>query len=139
MTVSKTKIILAALIFTALLPVFAGCGEKVVGGPTEVNFQRVDEEELPGEVKSWLDENIVEYTEKTLAHEGKLYILVAYGEKMTAGYTVEIEKIEKLDGEIIVHSSFQDPDPDDLVATVITYPYDLVVIEDQGLPVTFNN
>jgi hypothetical protein len=25
------------------------------------------------------------------------------------------------------------------VATVITYPYDLIVIEDQGLPVTFNN
>jgi hypothetical protein len=132
-----TKKSLALVIVLALLLLAAGCGEKMVGGPTEVSFQRVQEEELPEEVQSWLSENIMEYGEKTFVLEDKLYILVAYGEKPTAGYSVEIDKVEKLDGKVVVYSSFQDPDPDDLVATVITYPYDLIVIEDQGLPVTF--
>jgi hypothetical protein len=134
-----TKKSLALVIVLALLLLAAGCGEKMVGGPTEVSFQRVQEEELPEEVQSWLSENIMEYGEKTFVLEDKLYILVAYGEKPTAGYSVEIDKVEKLDGKVVVYSSFQDPDPDDLVATVITYPYDLIVIEDQGLPVTFKN
>jgi len=133
------KKLLALIIVLALLLLAAGCGEKMVGGPTEVNFQRVQEEELPEEVQNWLNENVMEYGEKTFVREDKLYILVAYGEKPTAGYSVEIDKIEKLDGKVVVYSSFQDPDPDDLVATVITYPYDLVVIEDQGLPVTFKD
>ena len=134
-----TKKSLAPVIVLALLLLAAGCGEKMVGGPTEVSFQRVQEAELPEEVQSWLSENIMEYGEKTFVLEDKLYILVAYGEKPTAGYSVEIDKVEKLDGKVVVYSSFQDPDPDDLVATVITYPYDLVVIEDQGLPVTFKD
>ena len=130
---------LALIVVLALLLLAAGCGEKKVGGPTEVNFQRVPETELPVEVQDWLNDNIMVYGEKTFIHEDMLYILVAYGEKPTAGYSVEIEKIEKLDGNIIVYPGFLDPGPDDMVATVITYPYDLVVVEDQGLPVVFKN
>jgi len=134
-----TKKGLALVIVLALLLLAAGCGEKTVGGPTEVNFQRVQEDQLPGEVQNWLNENINEYGKDTYTHEDKIYILVAYGEKPTAGYTVEISKVEKLDGNINVYASFQDPKPGDMVATVITYPYDLVVIEDQGLPVIFKD
>jgi len=123
----------------ALLVLVAGCGEKTVGGPTEMSFQRVEEEQLPEDVKNWLNEKINEYGKDTFAHEEKLYILVAYGEKPTAGYIVEIDKVEKADGNINVYASFQDPAAGDMVATVITYPYDLVVIEDQGLPVTFKD
>ncbi len=133
------KGLITVMVFALLLVLAAGCGEKTVGGPTEMNFQRVQEEQLPGEVQNWLNENIIEYGEKTFVHENKLYILVAYGEKPTAGYTVEIDQVEKLDGNINVYASFQDPGPDDMVATVITYPYDLVVIDDQGLPVIFKD
>ncbi len=133
------KGLITVMVFALLLVLATGCGEKTVGGPTEMNFQRVQEEQLPGEVQNWLNENIIEYGKDTYAHEDKLYILVAYGEKPTAGYTVEISKVEKLDGNINVYASFQDPGPDDMVATVITYPYDLVVIEDQGLPVIFKD
>lgn len=127
----------ALLLALVLLIAAAGCGEMVIGAPSEVDFERVVKEELPEEVKNWLDGKITKPGEETFSHEGKLYILAAYGEKPTAGYSVEINKIEKLDGQIIVYASFVDPAPDDVVATVITYPYDLVVIEDQGLPVVF--
>ncbi len=39
--------------------------------------------------------------------------------------------------KIVVHTKTQDPDPDDMVAQVITYPYDLTVIDYKGLPVRF--
>ena len=48
-----------------------------------------------------------------------------------------IAKVEKADGNIVIHTEKQDPDPDDMVAEVITYPYDLTVIDYQGLPVRF--
>lgn len=139
MRANITKKGLITVMILVLLLLAAGCGEKMIGGPTEMNFQRVQEEQLPEEVQTWLDENIIEPGKDTYAHEDKLYILVAYGEKPTAGYSVEISKVEKSDGNINVYSSFQDPGKDDMVATVITYPYDLIVIEDQGLPVIFKD
>ena len=139
MRANITKKGLITVMVLALLLLAAGCGEKMIGGPTEMNFQRVQEEQLPEEVQTWLDDNIIEYGKDTYAHENKLYILVAYGEKPTAGYSVEISKVEKSDGNINVYASFQDPGKDDMVATVITYPYDLIVIEDQGLPVIFKD
>jgi hypothetical protein len=125
------------LIIAALVLLTFGCGGGTVGGPEELSFQRVQAEQLPDEVQGWVYENIEVYGGSTMAYEGQLYILTAYGEKPTAGYLVEISKVEKQDGQIFVYTNFQDPDPEDMVATVITYPYDLVVIEDQDLPVIF--
>ena len=137
MQILKTKTAGLILIIVFSLMLVVGCGNQVVGGPTEVDFEKPQEEFLPEEVQSWLEENIQEYGEDTLVHEEELYILAAYGEKPTAGYTVEIYKVEKLDGKILVFVSYEDPNPKDAVAEVITYPYDLVVIEYQGLPVEF--
>ncbi len=135
-----TKTILTIAIAILLVPVLiivAGNVNYATGTPVEINLPVIDEAELPPEVQAWIEERIEEPINTTLVHEGNQYILVARGMQPTAGYSIQISKIEKADGNIVVHTETQDPGPDDMVAEVITYPYDLTVIDYQGLPVRF--
>lgn len=140
---TRTIIIIAIVILLIPITVIAAGNIYYFSGPTvtddtvEIILPDIDETELPPEVRAWIEERIEEPINTTLAHEDKLYILVARGMKPTAGYTIQINKVEIADGQIVVHTETQDPDPDDMVAQVITYPYDLTVIDDQELPVRF--
>ena len=135
---AKTITIIAiACLLIPLMIVVAGNVNYASGAPAEISLPAINEAELPPEVQAWIEEKIEEPINTTLVHAEKQYILVARGMKPTAGYSIEIIKIEKADGNIVIHTETQDPDPDDMVAEVITYPYDLTVIEYQGLPVRF--
>ncbi len=135
---AKTITLIAiACLLIPLLIVVAGNVNYATGAPVEINLPAIDETELPPEVQAWIEERIEEPINTTLVHEDNQYILVARGMQPTAGYTIQINKVEKADGNIVVHTETQDPDPDDMVAQVITFPYDLTVIDYQGLPVRF--
>ncbi len=123
--------------------VLTGCEEPVdplepddpeeVTGPEEIELP----DHLPAEVELWIEQSIERFAAKTLEHEGVLYLLVTYGEKPTAGYAVEITEIKEDDDKVIVTAHFTEPGEDEMVAQVITYPFDLAMIDDPGLPVEF--
>jgi hypothetical protein len=94
-------------------------------------------DELPAEVQAWVDTSINDFGGQTFVYEDVLYLLVTYGEKSTGGYSVEITDITEEEGKLIVTADFSEPGEDEMVTQALTYPYDLAMLEDPGLPVEF--
>lgn len=94
-------------------------------------------DELPTEVQSWIDAATNKFGGQSYVHEEILYLLVTYGEKPTGGYSVEITDIKEDDEKLIVTAHFTEPGEDEMVTQALTYPYDLAMLEDPGLPVEF--
>jgi len=94
-------------------------------------------DELPAGVQSWIDAATNKFGGQSYVHEEILYLLVTYGEKPTGGYSVEITDIKEDDGKLIVTAYFTEPGEDEMVTQALTYPYDLAMLEDPGLPVEF--
>lgn len=94
-------------------------------------------DELPAEVQSWIDAATNKFGGQSYVHEEILYLLVTYGEKPTGGYSVEITDIKEDDEKLIVTAYFTEPGEDEMVTQALTYPYDLAMLEDPGLPVEF--
>lgn len=129
------KILLITLLSVAMLFAY-GCAEpeetREVVTPLEP-----EEEELPEEIKEWIEDSRDKFGGRSRVHNGLLYILVTYGEKPTGGYNVEIEEIEKHGDTLNVSARFTEPGEDEMVTQAITYPYDLAVVEETGVEVEF--
>ena len=125
---------LLALVLVILLLFVAACDEnEIVDEPEEITLP----DELPAGVQGWIDNSIDTFGARTMEYEGVLYLLVTYGEKPTGGYTVEITDIAEEESRLIVTAHFEEPGADDIVTQALTYPYDLAMVEDAGLPVEF--
>lgn len=104
----------------------------------EVNFKILRQEETPQKIIEILPR--YQALERALACNvnGEIFIVVTRGEKPTGGYTVDIEKIEKLkEGDkfkLIVYAKFEDPKPGDTVTEAITYPYITALTDLIDLP-----
>lgn len=145
----KSMLIAGLILFLALG--VAGCGRAMRRAqnqqdtPPEITdnaegkdcFVRVSYDQLPQEIKSWVDNS----REMNLAQEkvfgNKRYILVTYGIKPTGGYAVEITNVEKSAAKISVTVKFTKPSKDQYVTQALTQPYDIVYIEPSGLPLEF--
>jgi len=128
---------LAVTFLIASLFMFTGCGNPVKADepvePDEITLQ----DELPSEVQAWIDDSLNRFGAQTKVHEEILYMLVTYGEKPTGGFDVEITKIAEEKDGVVVTVHFTEPGEDDMVTQALTYPYDLAMMDDPGLPVEF--
>ncbi|RQD75053.1 MAG: protease complex subunit PrcB family protein [Candidatus Syntrophonatronum acetioxidans] len=133
------------LLFLAFLMGFTGCVnpfDKIHSGEIknmiQMDFYRPPEEELPEEIKEWVNRSLTINMGQSQIYDEKLYILVTYGERPTGGYKVRVTDIVLKDDVLKVKVYFKAPEEGDLVTQAITYPYDLVVVEDPpSLPVEF--
>lgn len=110
----------------------------ISGGDKEVTYQVLDENQIPEKINKIIPR--YKMLERALAAkvEDEVYVIVTRGEKLTGGYHVDIEKIQFLKGDsearVVVHVLFKDPNPDDLVPQVVTYPYVVVKTNLTELP-----
>lgn len=126
----------AAVVLVGLVVAFG-----INSGETKVKFDKVSEKVMPREMEADI---LPEYRdiERALACkvDGKVYVIVTRGEKPTAGYEVEIDKItiESKDDKtnMIVYANFVDPTDAENLAQVICYPHAVVKAELKGLPDT---
>lgn len=125
--------VLLMSILVGVLFFLSACGDSAE--PYEP--MKPDETALPAEVEAWVEDSRNKFMAQTLEHEGLLYLLVTYGEKPTGGYTVEITEIAEKKGKLVVTAHFSEPGEDEMVTQALTYPYDLAIIDDPGLPVEF--
>jgi hypothetical protein len=72
----------------------------------------------------------VDFTQQTV-------LGVAMGQQPTAGYGVAISDVRATGQEIVAYVNEQRPQPSDVVAQVVTYPYDFVVVPKLTQPVSF--
>ncbi|HHY38312.1 MAG TPA: protease complex subunit PrcB family protein [Clostridia bacterium] len=61
--------------------------------------------------------------------------LIAMGECPTGGYMVTIKDIRNEGKRWLVKVVFDEPQPEDIVTQVVTYPHQVVAIPDDGLQV----
>ncbi|SHJ62068.1 protease complex subunit PrcB family protein [Paramaledivibacter caminithermalis] len=105
----------------------------------EVKFRVLNDKEIPEKIKEILPR--YQNLERALACKvnGEIFVVVTRGEKPTGGYTVEIDKIKKIDeGEdkfkLVVYAKFTDPKPGEVVTEAITYPYIITKTNLKELP-----
>lgn len=58
-----------------------------------------------------------------------MVIVIYGGERGTGGFSVEVKSLEVKDGKLIVHWKLKSPGADDIVAQVITYPSQVILVD----------
>ena len=83
---------------------------------------------LPDEVRSWVEEHQQQMGIFQEVFDGRTYVLVAWGEKPTGGYAVEVTDVT-VDGETLhLAVALSEPASDATVTQALTYPHALVAV-----------
>ncbi|MCC5909093.1 MAG: protease complex subunit PrcB family protein [Clostridiaceae bacterium] len=122
------KLFITIMIILVLVVVAVRVIPKFIsGGDKDVSYTILEKEELPTKIQEILPR--YKMLERALAArlDDEIYVVVTRGEKLTGGYSVDIDKIKLVQEEdetkLMVYAIFKDPSPDDLVPQVITYPH----------------
>ncbi len=121
------------VIFFSLLLLLVGCAEE----RSDTDLPGAIDVTVPPAIEAWIENSLTTFIGQSYLYEDRLYILVTYGLKPTGGYAVEITDVEITDDRVIVRATFKVPGEDEMVTEALTYPYDLAVIDNPGLPVEF--
>ncbi|OEF97454.1 Gmad2 immunoglobulin-like domain-containing protein [Desulfuribacillus alkaliarsenatis] len=100
----------------------------------EQGFYRPDEQNLPDEIRQWITYSRELQAVQEREYDGYRFVLVTMGTKPTGGYSIEVVDVVSAEEELVVNVQTQEPAEGDPVTTAITYPYDLVIVEEQALP-----
>lgn len=132
----KILTVIALILFVAALlyffRYFKGKGEKNIG------FDKVETENIPTQITEVLPNYRVKEKALVCRINDEIYVVVTRGEKNSAGYDVEIDKLtlSTTDGEkvLTVFAKYTDPKPGDVTAQILTYPYVVVKTDLTELP-----
>jgi hypothetical protein len=99
--------------------------------PKNSRYQIITSKNKEELLAEWhLDKNRAYYKElKKLELKEKVLILAYLGEMPTGGYKIQIDKVIKRDEKILIKVKYVSPPADAMVTMVITYPFDLVLID----------
>lgn len=100
-------------------------------------FYRPYFDSLPEEISNWINCSLEIPSVQEKIYDGHRFVLVTEGRKPSGGYEVQVEEVvEGPDGlEVKVKSTA--PKEGEAVDTMITSPFDLIIVEDNELPLTF--
>lgn len=126
------------LIVVVVVSLINFISKKVFKGDKEVGYMVLDKEQIPEKIYEILPK--YKMLERALAAkvDDEIYVIVTRGEKLTAGYEIDIEELEIVKEEeeirLIVYAVFKDPKPDDIVTQSMTHPYAVAKTELKELP-----
>lgn len=107
-------------------------------GVQNVSFDNISPENIPKQITEVLPNYRMKEKALVCRINDEIFVVVTRGEKNTAGYEVEIDKItlSEVDGErvLTVYARYTDPKPGDVTAQVLTYPFAVVKTELEELP-----
>lgn len=72
---------------------------------------------------------------KVIHKEGHTFVVIALGQRPSAGYSVVIEKVKHADGKTVIY--YEEKKPQGMAASVITYPVAVVKMTKNNHPVQF--
>ena len=129
-TIVAIIVFIAALLF--FFRYFRGKGVQ------NVSFDNISPENIPKQITEVLPNYRMKEKALVCRINDEIFVVVTRGEKNTAGYEVEINKItlKEVDGErvLTVYARYKDPKPGDVTAQVLTYPFAVVKTELEELP-----
>ncbi len=130
--IGVAKIRIAALTL-CLLMVVSFAAPPAAAGIAPISWEEVDVADVAAEVAVWVNDNCRDRGVYVLPAGEVRYLLVAWGEKPTGGFTVDVDLVDHAyTGGIGVSVVLEEPGPDDIVTQALTYPYQLIKL-DAGL------
>lgn len=110
---------------------FTGCSvEKIKTEKLrDIDFTVIDDEDIPNELNTMIEEKEKEPFKLTYADNGSLYIAVGYGEQPTSGYSIEVKELYESKNAIYIHTNLIGPTNDERIVERKTYPYIVVKLE----------
>ncbi|HHZ02312.1 MAG TPA: protease complex subunit PrcB family protein [Tissierellia bacterium] len=107
-------------------------------GVQNVSFDTIDPENIPRQITEVLPNYRMKEKALVCRINDEIFVVVTRGEKNTAGYEVEIDKITLSvdDGErvLTVYAQYKDPKPGEVTAQILTYPFAVVKTDLDELP-----
>ena len=97
-------------------------------------FYRPDYQSLPDEIVNWIKFSKELPLVQEKEYDGKRFVLITEGMKPTGGYSTEVEEVDIFQEELVIKVKSTEPGEDEYVTQAITYPYDLIVVENKELP-----
>lgn len=97
-------------------------------------YHRPGLEDIPEEILDWIELSKEIPMVQEREYQGQRYLLITEGAKPTGGYAIEVTNVTQEEESLIIHVQSKEPGPEDLVTQAITYPFDLIILEDKDLP-----
>lgn len=133
----KTVIIAVIVIMLVIAVTYAV--KYFMNDDKEVPFEVLSEEMIPQKIQEIMPR--YKNLERALACKvnDEIYVIATRGEKPTGGYTITLDRIEKVKDDddktrLIVYTTFEDPEPGSMVTQALTYPYVVAKTELKELP-----
>lgn len=128
-----------AVLTICLLMVVSFAAPPAAARIAPIPWEVVDEQDLPAEVAVWVNENYRDRGVYVLPAGEVRYLLVAWGEQPTGGFTVNVDGVDHAyTGGIQVALELEEPGPDDIVTQALTYPYQLIALDAGVETITVN-
>jgi|GEM_PF-1521314 len=99
-----------------------------------VDYRQVDRNDLPQGVLDQIKDQALEAGYDVIQTDSATYLVVYMGQRNSGGYFLEVDGIHKVGDEFMVTVQENEPGPDMMVTMAITYPWTVVLVEDE----TFN-
>ena len=120
-------------IILSLLVLFSLCAcsakELATKKIRDIDFTVVNEEDIPEELKTMINEKETTPMKLTYADQGSLYIVEGYGEQPTSGYSIEVKECFETKNAIYLHTNLIGPTNEEKIVEKATYPYIVIKME----------
>lgn len=100
-------------------------------------FYRPDPERVPEEIARCINYSREIPCVQEKMYSGYRFVLITEGRKPSGGYSVEVEEVVKQPDKLLIKVTTTVPEEKKAVDPVITTPFDLIVVEDNELPLEF--
>lgn len=131
----------AAMIMSFMLVfgIWGGCGIEKTDGKKirDLEYEMVEEEDIPEELKSKIEEKKEADFKLTFESDRFLYIVRGYGEQETGGYSIQILDFYLTKNAIVFDTNLMGPSKDEVKNTAPSFPYLVIRIENQDKNIIF--
>ena len=127
------------IIMILLLCLLCGCSftTEKEEDRRDLAYTVVSEDELPGELKDLIETKKTEPFKMTYEDQGYLYIVQGYGQKPTAGFSIQLNELYETGNAIYFSAVLIGPEEQNAPAD--SFPYIVVKTEYQEKTVVFNS
>ena len=133
------KMVYKLLCLVSLGLLLSGCQkeETKVEKIAEVEFTIIENEDIPEELMTMIEEKKNHMFKITYGNDDGFYMVIGYGEQKSSGYSIQVKECYESKNAVVFDTELLGPMQDEVVEQVKTYPYIVVRIKNLNLPVVF--
>lgn len=133
------KYLFPVFLVCILMSMLWGCTvtNMETGESTPVEYTVVPEDDLPREILNLIDNKKEQDFQMTYQDGEDLYLIRGYGRQDMSGYSIQVEELSRGEEAIMMKTNLIGPSPEDKAANAPSYPYIVIKIPYQDIPVQF--